>query len=486
MSIVLFALFTVSMQTRDHFSQVGPLVETVNQLSKGVNESMLLVNDWLITANPNMKQDRQAIWDDVIYPSVDELRHQTGGELDGRGDLLVKLQELQIEQWIVEDLANQPGNEEASDIYQRRILETEKQVFALITRVIDLFSQPTSQTSEQILPLITYAANIRGYFSFSSANLAHCIEAGSRSSEENFWRNLETARNNLALLIQKSELLSATQCSLVGRLEKLMIQYRNEADRAITIRHSPRWNQAVYNYNNILVPLSREMTERLNLLLINKTAMLHSSSQHLIRFGYKLIFGCTLIGFLAAFLIVLRARRDIVVAGELEGTILQNTRQLEELSRIDQLTGLFNRRAMEEMLEREVGNARRNERPLSFAYFDVDRFKEINDNRGHVAGDEVLRHIGKSLRGSIREVDIPCRYGGDEFCIILPGCGHDDAKKVCEKLIRKFREAFPDISLSIGIAELDLTGSTNPEKLIKMADEKMYLAKEKTGCQIRI
>jgi len=86
---------------------------------------------------------------------------------------------------------------------------------------------------------------------------------------------------------------------------------------------------------------------------------------------------------------------------------------------------------------------------------------------------------------SIREVDIPCRYGGDEFCLILPECGIDNAKTICEKLIASFTSKHPDFSFSLGIAETGPYDFVDEERLIKMADEKMYLAKKESGFQIR-
>ena len=118
-------------------------------------------------------------------------------------------------------------------------------------------------------------------------------------------------------------------------------------------------------------------------------------------------------------------------------------------------------------------------------YFDVDKFKDINDTFGHIKGDEVLKNIGLAMLNNVRDTDIPCRYGGDEFCIILPNCGADEAKVVCKKIIKEFADRYPDFSLSVGIAETGIDAYVDGDKLIKKADQNMYRAKEVEGFQIR-
>lgn len=172
-------------------------------------------------------------------------------------------------------------------------------------------------------------------------------------------------------------------------------------------------------------------------------------------------------------------------AKSLEDKVAQRTKQLEELSRIDPLTNIFNQRAMYEYLRYELATSKRNNTKISIIYFDVDKFKQINDKEGHIKGDEVLKNIGQILQSSIREVDIPCRYGGDEFIIILPNCDIENAKGICEKIIKKYTEKYPKYSLSFGISETGTDIYIDNDKLIKIADEKMYLAKKEDGCQIR-
>lgn len=178
-------------------------------------------------------------------------------------------------------------------------------------------------------------------------------------------------------------------------------------------------------------------------------------------------------------------KRTEIYAKSLEEKVAERTRQLEEQAKLDSLTNIYNPRAMQELLRRELSVAKRRQSILSVVYFDIDKFKDINDTCGHIKGDEVLKVVGQMLRDNVREGDIPCRYGGDEFCLILPECEIDKAKEVCEKMINLFTCQFPDYSLSFGIAQTGPCEFLDEEQLIRNADENMYLAKKDSGCQIR-
>jgi len=178
-------------------------------------------------------------------------------------------------------------------------------------------------------------------------------------------------------------------------------------------------------------------------------------------------------------------RRTEVYARSLEEKIADRTRQLEEQAKQDPLTGIYNQRAMQEMVRREISVARRYQRVLSLVYMDIDKFKSINDTRGHIEGDEVLKPLARSMVASIREIDIACRYGGDEFCLILPECGADNAKLICEKVLDAFLARYPDYSLSMGISETGPDRYVGIDDLIRVAGQRMYRAKKESGSQIR-
>lgn len=174
-------------------------------------------------------------------------------------------------------------------------------------------------------------------------------------------------------------------------------------------------------------------------------------------------------------------RKTEAYAKSLEEKVAERTQQLEEQAKLDPLTGIYNQRAMQDALKRELSVAKRRVTILSLIYFDIDNFKEINDKQGHIKGDEVLKFIGQAILDSIREVDVACRYGGDEFCIILPDCDLENAKSICNKIITKFTNRFPDFFLSMGISGIEAGEYVDADTLIKRADEKMYLAKKENG-----
>ena len=180
------------------------------------------------------------------------------------------------------------------------------------------------------------------------------------------------------------------------------------------------------------------------------------------------------------------ARRQLEdYAGELERTVARRTRQLEELARRDSLTGLYNARALRELLNRDLSHARRRGRPLSLIYFDVDDFKRINDTEGHRAGDAVLTDVGDVLAQVCRLEDIPCRYGGDEFCVVAVDADLEQAEAFCQRFIAAFTKRRPGVTFSIGIAQTGPESYDAADDLIDRADQQMYRAKKEPGFQIR-
>lgn len=150
----------------------------------------------------------------------------------------------------------------------------------------------------------------------------------------------------------------------------------------------------------------------------------------------------------------------------------------------DPLTGLFNRRYMEESFEREMCRAIRNHRPLSAIMLDIDHFKSFNDTFGHEAGDTMLTAVGGSLQGRTRKEDIACRYGGEEFALILPeaalGVAQQRADKLREDAKRLYvhcrGQALGKIAFSLGVSSYPEHGDS-PSELLRIADAALYGAK---------
>jgi len=153
----------------------------------------------------------------------------------------------------------------------------------------------------------------------------------------------------------------------------------------------------------------------------------------------------------------------------------------------DSLTGLWNRRMLEEVLGKEVTKAIRYKQPLSIMIIDIDDFKKYNDTYGHLQGDEAIRKVTKIIIKNIRKADFAARYGGEEFIVVLPNTKKEDARVVAERIreevekasIKKVNKNLPDsckkVTISIGISELEKSiGET-----LRNADLALFEAKKK-------
>lgn len=158
--------------------------------------------------------------------------------------------------------------------------------------------------------------------------------------------------------------------------------------------------------------------------------------------------------------------------------------EIYQLTIMDGLTQINNKRYFLEFLEREMGRCHRYNRALSLIMFDIDHFKKINDQSGHLAGDYVLRELASVIRQRIRKEECFSRYGGEEFAVIMPEAGPENARRFAEKIRRMLQDhhfAFEgkDIPVTISIGVADMTGDmTEPLQFIKMADANLYKAKK--------
>ena len=156
----------------------------------------------------------------------------------------------------------------------------------------------------------------------------------------------------------------------------------------------------------------------------------------------------------------------------------------ERMARVDSLTGLLNRRSLDEILPSEIGRHSRYGGVFSLIIFDVDTFKSLNDNYGHLAGDELLRQIGIIMKNNIRESDQAFRYGGDEFAVLLPQTQIESALKVAERIRQqtyaKIQIGSLPISISLGLATWPSDG-IGPNEIIAAADIALYSAKRGGG-----
>ncbi|HEY1331835.1 MAG TPA: diguanylate cyclase [Actinomycetota bacterium] len=178
--------------------------------------------------------------------------------------------------------------------------------------------------------------------------------------------------------------------------------------------------------------------------------------------------------------LIARVRAAVRVKA-LQDELRERNAELERMSRTDALTGLWNRRHLEEHLGAVYSSARRRDSPYGVLMIDIDRFKRVNDQHGHTAGDGVLREVAARLRSGVRGEDQIARWGGEEFLAVLPDTDVDGAATIAERLRRTIQlapvpvgEILVDVSVSIGVA----AGVAEPPIMVDAADRRLYLAKE--------
>lgn len=160
--------------------------------------------------------------------------------------------------------------------------------------------------------------------------------------------------------------------------------------------------------------------------------------------------------------------------------------QLHQLAITDSLTGIFNHRHFYELLRIEVNRARRLQHPLAAIFFDIDHFKRINDQYGHLVGDQILRELAQTCKQELRPYDIFARYGGEEFIILMSATGPTDAFTIAERIRTRIEthlfntsSGTLQLTISLGISQLDLEDETQSfEDLIDQADTAMYTSKK--------
>jgi diguanylate cyclase (GGDEF)-like protein len=167
--------------------------------------------------------------------------------------------------------------------------------------------------------------------------------------------------------------------------------------------------------------------------------------------------------------------------------------KVQSLAVTDELTGIYNRRAFQKVLDRELRRSKRYQKPLSLIMLDVDGFKAINDTYGHQAGDSVLKVLAAQLQSSIRDIDFLARYGGDEFAVILPETKIEEAYILAERLKgmvqscpMRVNGSTQSITLSMGITDISKDITVSEHELIRQADRVLYDSKERGGNAVEV
>jgi diguanylate cyclase (GGDEF)-like protein len=179
------------------------------------------------------------------------------------------------------------------------------------------------------------------------------------------------------------------------------------------------------------------------------------------------------------------ALREINTLRAVAESSTSRTLELEEETRRDAMTGVYNRAYLDQVLAREFDHSSRHKWPLSLAFADLDNFKGINDRFGHQAGDRILQATARILRGSTRETDLIARYGGEEFVVVLPATDADTARGICERIVGAFQSTghpigaeHARVTISIGCATHGgQVNFPNVAEFVKAADQALYTAK---------
>ncbi len=163
--------------------------------------------------------------------------------------------------------------------------------------------------------------------------------------------------------------------------------------------------------------------------------------------------------------------------------------KIQQLSQLDGLTGLYNHRMFQSRLRQEMSRRNRTQKPLSLIMLDIDQFKQFNDNYGHQAGDAVLKELSLIITSQSRcaSIDVCCRYGGEEFAVIMPELELHNAVKVAERIRRVVESndfsicennAAAKVTISLGVSGITGADDMSPEELVKKADDALYLSKK--------
>jgi len=231
--------------------------------------------------------------------------------------------------------------------------------------------------------------------------------------------------------------------------------------------------------------LSARTTIIITTLQIFLLIILINSNQMLLNRNWPSLISFIIFSSVIAIVYNFIGRKQMKIIVEQKNKLFNEEAKMRLLSIQDPLTGLFNRRYMDEVFKKEISNIEKANKSLGVIIADVDNFKIINDTYGHTFGDSVLVEISKIITSNIREQDISCRFGGDEFILILPDCSLENSYKKAEKLrnainnsiIKNDKNELISVNLSFGLATFPENGILI-EDVLMAADKALYMAKK--------
>jgi len=330
-----------------------------------------------------------------------------------------------------------------------RLLDNARRQTAEITQISELGSLLHACTSrEEVFRLIP--ERLRRLFPGASGSISLLSASGNRAESVAEW----------GVLCPAQQIFSPEQCWALRR---------GSTHAHPGGRSEPRFSHLLGEGASVCIPLIANGTTFGTLIIQNDDPFFPASDPHPDSDAFA-------------------RRRQLATAVAEHVTLAVANLNLRESLRLqavrDPLTGLYNRRYMQEFLDHELHSARRKHRPLAVMMLDLDHFKRYNDNFGHTAGDQALAAIGEILLRSVRADDVACRYGGEEFALILPECSLRQATVRAEEIrtllreycARRNDETTDALTISIGVAAFDET-TDRVDLLLKFADDALYQAK---------
>lgn len=311
---------------------------------------------------------------------------------------------------------------------------------------------------------------------FSLVEIAHLVADLQQLSEQDDLQSLDRARRDLDLLYSRSEDVQMLARALREDVDMRPLRRLRAAldDTARTLNYPSRpsaqiWRDHQHAFIDLTPPIqvfSDLIYQRLQHQISQKALELRRLHRVIVWFSSGLITALTVIIWLL--------QRQITTHRRLKHA----TTLLHHQSTIDHLTGLHNRRSFHEHLEHALARAKHFRQPLCLAFLDLNNFKQVNDTLGHAGGDRILVAVAQILRRTLTPSALACRYGGDEFCLMLPNTELDEAVKVCRAAAEQFdRGNTEQVTFSMGIAQTGPQHYHNAQQLIWQADQQMYRAK---------
>ena len=495
-----------------------PTANAAMSIQLGLQRSEASLRGFVTLKEPTLRKNLDLAWDNEITPAFELLQSLT--KQQGSEDrklqmyaLATKLKRLRIHQSLTVSIATQPSNEPARLAYRRDYLPKQIEFVNKVEQRRVKLKSPSGAPHEGYLALRLAVAN-------ADAALGLLVVEGRVEDAAEFRRRFDRMRyalQNFEYLSPVIEYLSPTSESLahhIDGLEKL-------ADIIVESRLSSRNNTAWYNIKNSITPLAQEISDELAAIADYEVATMRDRVDHVATWANLLSVGSLMALFILLVIALIlsssaasrisnpvtqlfRATEELKNGNykqrmrphgvlEVQGLInafnamsesIMNSHQaLEEIAYTDELTGLPNRKAFNNLIQQFSQSSQQNQERTGAMVIDLDYFKQVNDSLGHDAGDHLLTVFSQRLQQSLRHSDFAARIGGDEFAVLLGALENEDeakqlAEKICaitsQPLVYQGQNIKPSSTIGLAVEE---TSGLDINELVKKADVALYDAK---------